>query len=158
MSPRCEGKPNEQGFYDGAGGDSTTTVLVHNCSNLGTKVDWEDTNNPLVQAVHDRRVAEGDKSTKNYAAARLKSDQSIITGRAMGKGANGIHAEEDLINQAGGLDNISELYTERAPCAFKCDEPLRNSGVDVSYSYGWPLGSLAPRYTDTFSLVIVTMR
>jgi YD repeat-containing protein len=118
---------------DGAG---VTPVLVHNCSNLGVQVDYTDTDNPLVKAVHDRRILENDNTVKNYASALLE-DGRIITGRAMGKGRAGIHAEEDLINQAGGIDKIKAIFTERAPCANKCDPLLRGTGIQVSYSFPW---------------------
>jgi hypothetical protein len=121
-----------------------TPVLVHNCDDLGTKVDYQDTDNPLVKAVHDRRVQEGDRTTKNYASARLK-DGTIITGRSMGKGRSGIHAEEDLINQAGGVDNIDALFTERAPCDNKCDGLLRDTDVDVSHAFPWNHPDVAVR-------------
>jgi large repetitive protein len=121
-------------YYVVTGG---TPILVHNCdANLGTQVDHLDPDDDLVNAVHNRRLSEGDKSTKNYASARLKNGK-IITGRAMGKGRAGIHAEEDLVNQAGGVDNIDAIYSERAPCAFKCDGLLRDTGIDVSYSFPW---------------------
>jgi hypothetical protein len=117
-------------------GGGVTPVLVHNCTNLGTQVDYTDTGNPLVKAVHDRRILENDKTVKNYASALLE-DGRIITGRAMGKGRAGIHAEEDLINQAGGIDKIKAIFTERAPCANKCDPLLRGTGIQVSYSFPW---------------------
>ncbi|MFJ2732624.1 HEAT repeat domain-containing protein [Streptomyces sp. NPDC087317] len=55
----------------------------------------------------------------------------------MGRGRNGIHAEEDLINQAGGIEKIDALFTERAPCDNKCDGLLRDTDVDVSYAFPW---------------------
>ncbi|WP_329369794.1 hypothetical protein [Streptomyces sp. NBC_01483] len=77
-----------------------------------------------------------DRTTKNYVSARLK-DGTIITGRSMGKGRAGIHAEEDLINQAGGVENIDAVFTARAPCDNKCDGLLRDTDVDVSCALPW---------------------
>lgn len=78
----------------------------------------------------------------NYGAARLKTGE-VITGRSGG----GLHAEEDLINQAGGIENISDLYTERAPCEFRCQGLLADEeGVpvtNVTWSYRWNGESLA---------------
>ncbi|WP_399925102.1 RHS repeat-associated core domain-containing protein [Streptomyces kanamyceticus] len=65
----------------------------------------------------------------NYGAARLE-DGSIIVGRS----GKGIHAEEDLIQQAGD-QKITDLYTEREPCANKCANLVKD--INVTYSYKW---------------------
>ncbi|GGK81462.1 hypothetical protein GCM10012284_14360 [Mangrovihabitans endophyticus] len=120
-------------FYVAAG---ATALLVHNeeCDEVGSQADYN-SQNDLIDAVKARRIADGNRGG-NYGAARLQ-DGRIITGRAQGKGASGIHAEEDLIQQAGGLRNIKDLYTERAPCAAKCGPMLRDTDVNVTWSYRW---------------------
>ncbi|SDT30034.1 polymorphic toxin-type HINT domain-containing protein [Actinoplanes derwentensis] len=123
-----------------------TSLLTHNnsCHDLGIQISYTDTNNPLVLAVHNRRIQDKNKTTKNYGAALLKN-KTIITGKALGKGAAGIHSEEDLIIQAGGINNIEALYTERAPCARKCDGLLRGKNVKVYYTFSWNHPDLGDR-------------
>lgn len=117
-------------------------VLVHNCGNeVGTQVDYSDTGNDLVNATRNQRLADGlslgGPGRGNYGAARL-DDGSIITGRSGG----GLHAEEDLINQASGSGrSITDLYTERAPCATRC-QPLVGD-MNVTWSYPWNGGNAA---------------
>lgn len=116
----------------------STPVLVHNCE-IGSPVK-NGAGDPLVQATKQRRLddgrAKGGPGKGNYGAALLK-DGRIITGRSGGK----LHAEEDLINQAGGVDNILSLYSERAPCANKCQPLLREAwekgNLSISWSYRW---------------------
>ncbi|WP_159771017.1 RHS repeat-associated core domain-containing protein [Streptomyces sp. HM190] len=69
------------------------------------------------------------KKTGNYGAARL-DDGTILVGRS----AKGIHAEEDLIQQAGDR-KVVDLYTEREPCANKCAGLVKD--INVTYSYRW---------------------
>ena len=120
----------------------STPVLVHNCSNeVGTRVDYSDSDNDLVNAVQNQRLADGPSlggpGRGNYGAARL-DDGSIITGRSGG----GLHAEEDLINQASSSGRtITDIYTERAPCAARC-QPLVGD-MNVTWSYPWNGGNPA---------------
>jgi RHS repeat-associated protein len=118
-------------YYVVAGG---LTILVHNCGpEIGKQVDYFDTNNDLVNAVHNQRLADGATKGKggNYGAARL-DDGTIITGRSGG----GLHAEQDLLRQAGNR-KIVELFTERAPCAKRCQPLLRDKGIDISWAFRW---------------------
>lgn len=109
----------------------TAAVLVHNCPNeVGTQVDPYDSDNDLVNAVHNQRIADGAAGKAgNYGAARLE-DGTIITGRSGG----GPHTEQDLISKAGG-QKIVDLYTERAPCAARCQGLL--GGVNVTWGWAW---------------------
>lgn len=117
-------------------GRAVTLVLVHNCGNeVGTQVDYSDPNNDLVSAVRSQRLEDGrtvgGPGRGNYGAARL-DDGSIITGRSGG----GLHAEQDLINQANTSGrSITDLYTERAPCAARC-QPLVGD-MNVTWSFPW---------------------
>ncbi|KUL40871.1 ricin-type beta-trefoil lectin domain protein [Streptomyces regalis] len=113
-----------------------TSLLVHNdnCQvgpEVGSQVDY-DSNDELVRATQAARVAAGKTRGKggNWGAARLH-DGTIITGRSGG----GLHTEQDLIQKAGGADNIKDLYSERAPCAARC-QPLV-SGINVTWSFRW---------------------
>jgi RHS repeat-associated protein len=100
---------------------------------VGSQVDYFDPDNDLVNAVHNQRIADGRSvggpGRGNYGAALL-DDRSIITGRSGG----GLHAEQDLINQANGR-TITDLYTERAPCAARC-QPLVD-GYNVTWTVPW---------------------
>jgi RHS repeat-associated protein len=133
--------PNQHAYVD------NPLVLLDplglNCSTdpASQKVSYEDESNPLVKAVHDRRKddakAQDMKYGKGgtYAAAKL-DDGTIITGRSRGKGAKGVHAEEDLITQANTLGKkITDLYSERAPCANKCRDLVKS--FNVTWSWEW---------------------
>jgi hypothetical protein len=109
----------------------TAPVLVHNCANeVGKKVSpWG--KGDLQNAVHNQRIADGPKGKAgNYGAARL-DDGSVITGRSGGKR---LHTEQDLINKAGGK-KIIDLYTERAPCAYRCQDKV--AGMNVTWAFPW---------------------
>lgn len=116
-------------YYVQAG---TTPVLVHNCE-IGTQTPYS-ADNPLVAKVQETRVAAGKTAGKggNYASARLK-DGSIIVARSGG----GKHAEQKLAEQAGGMENIQDLYSERAPCAFTCQKIDGIGSVNVTWSFPW---------------------
>ncbi|MHC3475636.1 nucleic acid/nucleotide deaminase domain-containing protein, partial [Streptomyces sp. 7R007] len=71
-----------------------------------------------------------DKNKKgNCAAARL-DDGAIIIGRSSAY----MYAEEDLLQQAGGR-KIKDLYSEREPCANKCEKLVEE--MNVTYSVRW---------------------
>ena len=59
-----------------------------------------------------------------------EEDGTILVGRS----SSGIHAEEDLIQQAGKR-KITDLYSECEPCANKCEKLVRD--MNVSWSYRW---------------------
>ena len=107
----------------------------------GQKVSYDDETNPLVKAVHDQRKADAKAKGLTYGkggtygSARL-DDGTIITGRSRGKGSRGTHAEEDLISQAQNRGKtITDIYSERAPCANKCRDLVKN--FNSSWSYEW---------------------
>jgi RHS repeat-associated protein len=99
-------------------------VLVHN-SNCGL-VEYGSTE--LSRATAFQRLAENNKGN-NYGAARLE-DGTILVGRS----SAGVHAEEDLIRQAGDR-RIVDLYSERQPCAAKCEG--LTAGMNTSWSWQW---------------------
>jgi Xanthomonas XOO_2897-like deaminase len=68
----------------------------------------------------------------NYAAGRLE-DGPIIVGRSSAE----MHAEEDLIQQAGD-QRIVDLYTEREPCAAKCYYLTQDKNVTWSWPWNQP--------------------
>jgi RHS repeat-associated protein len=82
----------------------------------------------LSRSVQLQRLIDN-KKTGNYAAARLE-DGTVLVGRS----AKGIHAEEDLIQQANGR-SIVDLYSEREPCANKCMGKVK--GMSVTYTVPW---------------------
>ncbi|MGW5449268.1 RHS repeat-associated core domain-containing protein [Streptomyces asiaticus] len=83
---------------------------------------------PLSRSVQLQRLIDKNRGG-NYGAARLE-DGDIIIGRS----SAGVHAEEDLISKAGNR-KITELYTEREPCAKKCAGLVED--LKVSWSYKW---------------------
>ncbi|MFD3682482.1 polymorphic toxin-type HINT domain-containing protein [Streptomyces sp. NPDC058613] len=99
-------------------------VLVHN-SNCG-QVEYGSTE--LSRATAFQRLAENNRGN-NYGAARL-DDGTILVGRS----SAGVHAEEDLIRQAGDR-RIVDLYSERQPCAAKCEG--LTAGMNTSWSWQW---------------------
>ena len=106
-------------------------VLVHNCnSEIGTQVDYFDTDDDLLNAVQNERINAKDRGG-NWGAASL-DDGSIITARS-GPGKNR-HAEVNLLELAGNR-RITDLYTERAPCANRCQGLLGD--VTVRWSFAW---------------------
>ncbi len=94
-------------------------VLVHNC-----KVEYGST--PLSQAVQDARIAAKDMGG-NYAAGALE-DGTILIGRSSAEQ----HAEDDVIEQAAGR-RITDIYSEREPCSFKCA-----ATQDMNPTWSWP--------------------
>ncbi|MGW7788423.1 RHS repeat-associated core domain-containing protein [Streptomyces tricolor] len=91
-----------------------------------SQVGYGDTE--LSRSVQLQRLINKDKKG-NYGAARLE-DGTILVGRSSG----GSHAEEDLIRQADGR-KIVDLYSEREPCARKCQALTRD--MNVTWSYAW---------------------
>lgn len=110
-------------------------VLVHNCGDgdeIGSQVPYGESD--LSRAVQAARKADGrDKGTRgNYAAGRL-NDNSIVTARSSKK----LHAEEQVLRLAEERrQRVTELYTERAPCAYKCQAKVRDV-PQVTWSWGW---------------------
>ncbi|MEV4806621.1 polymorphic toxin-type HINT domain-containing protein, partial [Nonomuraea sp. NPDC049421] len=98
-------------------------ILVHN-----DQIPYSE-DNPLCRAVLDRRAADNNKTGNNYGAALL-DDGEVITGRSNKRR----HAEQDLMNQANGRE-ILELFSEREPCANKCEELTR--GMNPSWAVPW---------------------
>lgn len=96
-------------------------ILVHNC-----QVEYGSTD--LSQAVQNARIA-ANGAVHNYAAGRLE-DGTILVGRS---GA-GLHAEEDVIQQAGG-GRIVDIYSELEPCAAKCAALTQD--MNATYSWAW---------------------
>ncbi|MER6617836.1 RHS repeat-associated core domain-containing protein [Streptomyces xantholiticus] len=89
--------------------------------------------NFLSRAVILQRLLTKDRKG-NFAAAVLE-DGSILLGRSKGKGRQGTHAEEDILNQANGRKILS-LYSERDPCAWKCAGKLAQAGVtNITWSF-----------------------
>jgi RHS repeat-associated protein len=82
----------------------------------------------LSRAVQARRIEVQDR-TGNYAAARL-ADGELVIGRSSVRQ----HAEEDVLAQAGNR-RMEEMYTERQPCANKCESLTRD--IDVTWSWDW---------------------
>jgi RHS repeat-associated protein len=82
----------------------------------------------LSQYVQEVRVGMND-SRGNFAAARLE-DGEILLGRSNAD----MHAEEDILSQAGGR-RITDLYTERQPCA-ACAKQIQE-GTSVTWSFAW---------------------
>ncbi|MFD9565400.1 polymorphic toxin-type HINT domain-containing protein [Streptomyces sp. NPDC059994] len=82
----------------------------------------------LSRATMFQRLLDKNKGN-NYGAARLE-DGTILIGRS----SAGIHAEEDLVRQAGDR-KIVELYSEREPCEAKCQ--ALTAGMKTSWSWQW---------------------
>ncbi|WP_329430527.1 polymorphic toxin-type HINT domain-containing protein [Streptosporangium sp. NBC_01495] len=100
-----------------------SSLLVHNCrGKIGYGVG------DLSQAVQQERLKDKNKGN-NYGAAMLE-DGTIIVARS----GKRIHAEEALIKLANGR-KIVDLYTEREPCANKCQGLTK--GMNVSWSWDW---------------------
>jgi RHS repeat-associated protein len=106
-------------------------ILVHNCE-IGTQVDYFDSTDDLLNAVHNERLRAGDKGG-NWGAARLE-DGSIITAKS-GPGKYR-HTEVNLLDAAGGL-KVVDLYSERAPCAGIRGCQRKLGGVNVTWSLPW---------------------
>jgi deoxycytidylate deaminase len=99
------------------------------------RVGYADT--ALGEAVLDARVAARDR-TGNYAAAQLDNGEIIV-----GRSRAGVHAEEDLVAQARAQGrDITSLYTEREPCARKCQ--ALTEGINVQYTWQWEPSSVRP--------------
>ncbi|MFC3577721.1 RHS repeat-associated core domain-containing protein [Streptomyces yaanensis] len=95
-------------------------------SGSSTQVEYGSTD--LSRSVQLQRLIDKRKNG-NYGAARLE-DGTILVGRS----ASGTHTEEDLIRQAGGR-KIVDLYSEREPCARKCQKLVKD--MNVTWSYRW---------------------
>jgi hypothetical protein len=80
--------------------------------------------------------------TGNYAVGCLE-DGTIVMGRSYGK----MHAEQDVIRQAG-FRRIIDLYSERDPCQERCAELTR--GVNTSWSFRWNPPEVRPQSTLAF--------
>ena len=88
----------------------------------------------LSQAVQNARIEANDKG-HNYAAGRLEDGTIIV-----GKSSADLHAEEDVIRQAGGR-KIVDLYTEREPCAACAGI---TGDMNVTYSWAWNPSEVRP--------------
>jgi RHS repeat-associated protein len=83
----------------------------------------------LGKSVALQRLLDKNKTKGNYAAGRLE-DGTVLVGRS----GSGIHAEEDVIRQANGK-RIVDMYSEREPCANKCQK--LTSDMNVTYTVRW---------------------
>jgi hypothetical protein len=83
----------------------------------------------LSREVQNRRLELGDRGG-NRAAATLE-DGGILRGRS----SAAMHAEEDILGQAGGR-RITSLFSEFEPCANTC-APLLEDVEDVTWSWDW---------------------
>jgi RHS repeat-associated protein len=116
--------------------------VVHNC---GEQVEYGST--PLSRAVQAaRRAANNGKGDwlHNYAAGEPEDGGALIIGRSAGKGAAGIHAEEDVLAKAGQR-RLRALYSEYEPCASKCAAKV--AGIP-NVTYSWPFNGDTPDETD----------
>ncbi|MEU8295586.1 RHS repeat-associated core domain-containing protein [Streptomyces pseudogriseolus] len=77
-----------------------------------------------LQRLIDKKLTGG-----NYAAGRLE-DGTILVGRSN----KAMHAEEDIIQQAGGK-RIVDIYSEREPCKNKCMK--LTTGMNRTYTVPW---------------------
>jgi deoxycytidylate deaminase len=114
--------------------------VVHNC---GEQVEYGST--PLSRAViAARRLANNGKGDwlHNYAAGEL-DDGTILIGKSAGKGAAGIHAEQDVLNQAGKR-GLRALYSEYEPCADRCAALVQ--GIP-KVTYSWPFNGATANET-----------
>ena len=123
---------------------AATAILVHNDCGPGAEavpgqVGYGSTD--LSHAVQEARIAANDTSG-NYAAGRLE-DGTIVIGRS---GAE-LHAEEDVIQQAGGRQ-IEDLYSEREPCAARCAALTQ----DMNVTWSWPWNPPAVRATTNAAI------
>ena len=105
--------------------------VVHN---TGCQVVYGDSD--LSKVVQDARKAAHDK-LGNYAAGTL-DDGSTIVGRSSGKGSAGIHAEQNLIQQAEDQGKqLVSVYSEYEPCAQKCSGLLNDHNPYMDISWSW---------------------
>jgi deoxycytidylate deaminase len=81
----------------------------------------------LSRAVQDARTAAKDRGG-NYAAGLLEDGTTVI-----GRSSADLHAEEDVIAQAGD-QRISQLFTEREPCGARCAALTQ----DINVTWSWP--------------------
>ncbi|MER6696187.1 RHS repeat-associated core domain-containing protein [Streptomyces fimicarius] len=84
----------------------------------------------LGQSVRLQRLIDKNRTTTNYASARLDDGNIIV-----GKSNKHAHAEEHLFQQAGKR-KIVELYSEREPCSNKCESLVKDIPF-VSWSFKW---------------------
>ncbi|KXK62150.1 hypothetical protein AWW66_09940 [Micromonospora rosaria] len=110
-------------------------VLVHNTGGsddiceVGSYVPYGE--DELSAAIKARRLLDKARGRSGNYAAVLLEDGRILTGRS----GKRVHAEDDVLKQAGSR-RVKALYTERAPCANKCQAKVR--GIPkVTWSFPW---------------------
>ncbi|MFG3480308.1 polymorphic toxin-type HINT domain-containing protein [Streptomyces sp. NPDC047980] len=119
-----------------------TPVLVHNCGDVGQQVEHGSTE--LSRATVFQRLLDNNRGNL-YGAARLRNGD-IITAHSDDAG----HAEEYLVQKAGGGSNIAEMYTEYGMCP-RCQGPggkravLPSLPADVQLTYSIPFADPASR-------------
>ncbi len=119
-----------------------TPVLVHNCGDIGQQVEHGSTE--LSRATAFQRLLDNNRGNL-YGAARLR-DGNIIAAHSDDAG----HAEEYLVQKAGGGSNIAEMYTEYGMCP-RCQGPggkravLSSLPADVQLTYSIPFANPASR-------------
>lgn len=95
-----------------------------------TQVPFGETD--LGRAAQDRRIADRNRTTTNYAAGQGESGR-VYTGRSDAT----IHAEGDVIRQADG-DPIQRIYSERQPCNTRPNNcEVATADMEVEYSLPW---------------------
>ncbi len=120
--------PSEAGFNPGYGTPGTSFGRASSRQVTPGATD-------LSQKVIDARVAA--KATgNNYGAARL-DDGTIIVEFSGKKGtARSKHSEELLVERAESEGRqILEIYTERQPCAAKCEDLTKS--IPTTWSFRW---------------------
>jgi hypothetical protein len=128
-----------QGDHDFYIQAATTTILAHNCDEdlqdggssetpdvITGQVAYGSTD--LSRAMRNERIMTRDTGG-NYAAGRLE-DGTILVGRSSAQ----MHAEESVIEQAGGR-RIVDIYSEREPCDAKCFYLTQD--MNVTWSWQW---------------------
>lgn len=133
-----------RGSHDVSATGSTPTVAPHqlrsqNLSGISRRVvppvvaaegaagqiDYGST--ALSRAVQSTRIAAKDRGG-NYAAGSLDDGSTVV-----GRSSADLHAEQDIIRQAGGR-RIMEMFTEREPCAARCAALTQ----DINVTWSWP--------------------
>lgn len=102
----------------------------------------------LSQAVQEARVGIGGSFGRggNFAAARLDNGEIIL-----GRSNAAMHAEEDILSQAGDR-SITDMYTERGPCA-RC-AGLISEGTNVTWSFPWNPASVRMASNDALAAAV----
>jgi hypothetical protein len=103
----------------------------------------------LSQIVQEVRVGIGGSFGRggNFAAARLEGGE-ILLGRSNAE----VHAEEDILGQAGGR-RITDLYSECEPCAARCAGQIP-AGTNVTWSFQWNPASVRGASNDALGAAI----